>query len=180
MSETRGKIIEVAAVTLSVAYTWMYLKGYLPWGFIPAALGAGLFAYICWSKKIYAESFLQIFYVGLAGFGLLGYGNVLQVSMSLHIAMLSGAAITTMGLGMLLKRKSNSKLPILDAFTTVFSLVATWLMVNMVHENWLYWMVIDSVSIYLYAKRGLKLSSVLFLLYLLLAIDGYFEAISIF
>ena len=180
MSETRGKIIEVAAVTLSVAYTWMYLKGYLPWGFFPAAIGAGLFAYICWNKEIYAESFLQIFYVGLAGFGLLGYGNVLHVSMSLHIAMLSGAAITTLVLGMLLKIKTNSKLPFLDAFTTVFSLVATWLMVNMVHENWLYWMVIDSVSIYLYAKRGLKLSSVLFLLYLLLAIDGYFEAISIF
>jgi nicotinamide mononucleotide transporter len=180
MSETRWRIIEVAAVTLSVAYTWMYLKGYLPWGFIPAALGAGLFAYICWRKKIYAESFLQIFYVGLAGFGLMGYGNVLQVSMSLHIALLSGAAIVTAVLGWVLKSETDSKLPFLDAFTTVFSLVATWLMVNMVHENWLYWMVIDSVSIYLYAKRGLKLSSVLFLLYLLLAIDGYFEAISIF
>jgi nicotinamide mononucleotide transporter len=50
----------------------------------------------------------------------------------------------------------------------------------LVHENWLYWIVIDTVSIYLYAKRGLKLGSVLFALYLLLALDGYFEAIQIF
>jgi nicotinamide mononucleotide transporter len=53
-------------------------------------------------------------------------------------------------------------------------------MINLVHENWLYWIVIDTVSIYLYAKRGLKLGSVLFALYLLLALDGYFEAIQIF
>ena len=97
-----------------------------------------------------------------------------------HLILLSGAVIGTVVLGVILKKNTDAMLPFLDAFTTVFSLAATWLMINMIHMNWLYWIVIDSVSIYLYAKRGLKLSSVLFLLYLLLALDGYFEAISIF
>ena len=180
MFKMQPKLIEVAAVTLSVAYTWMYLKGYLPWAFIPAALGAGLFAYICWNKKIYAESALQAFYIGLAGLGIIGYGNDFQISGLFHLILLSGAAIGTVVLGVILKKTTDAMLPFLDAFTTVFSLAATWLMINMIHENWLYWIVIDTVSIYLYAKRGLKLSSVLFLLYLLLALDGYFEAISIF
>jgi nicotinamide mononucleotide transporter len=158
----------------------MYLKGYLPWAFIPAALGAGLFAYICWNKKIYAESALQVFYIGLAGLGLIGYGNDVQISGLFHLILLSGAVIGTVVLGVILRKTTDAMLPFLDAFTTVFSLAATWLMINMIHENWLYWIVIDTVSIYLYAKRGLKLSSVLFLLYLLLALDGYFEAISIF
>lgn len=180
MFKNKARLIEVAAVTFSVAYTWMYLKGYLPWAFIPAALGAGLFAYICWNKKIYAESALQAFYIGLAGLGIIGYGNDFQISGLFHLILLSGAAIGTVVLGVILKKTTDAMLPFLDAFTTAFSLVATWLMINMIHENWLYWIVIDTVSIYLYAKRGLKLSSVLFLLYLLLALDGYFEAISIF
>ena len=180
MFKMQPKLIEVAAVTLSVAYTWMYLKGCLPWAFIPAALGAGLFAYICWNKKIYAESALQVFYIGLAGLGLIGYGNDVQISGLFHLILLSSAVIGTVVLGVILKKTTDAMLPFLDAFTTVFSLAATWLMINMIHENWLYWIVIDTVSIYLYAKRGLKLSSVLFLLYLLLALDGYFEAISIF
>ena len=180
MFKNKARLIEIVAVTLSVSYTWMYLKGYLPWAFIPAALGAGLFAYICWNKKIYAESALQVFYIGLAGLGLIGYGNDVTISGLFHLILLSGAVIGTVVLGVILKKNTDAMLPFLDAFTTVFSLAATWLMINMIHENWLYWIVIDTVSIYLYAKRGLKLSSVLFLLYLLLALDGYFEAISIF
>jgi len=180
MFKNKARLIEIAAVTFSVAYTWMYLKGYLPWAFIPAALGAGLFAYICWNKKIYAESALQVFYIGLAGLGLIGYGNDVHISGLFHLILLLSAVIGTVVLGVILKKTTDAMLPFLDAFTTVFSLAATWLMINMIHENWLYWIVIDTVSIYLYAKRGLKLSSVLFLLYLLLALDGYFEAISIF
>ncbi len=180
MFKTKAQVIEIAAVTFSVAYTWMYLKGHLPWAFIPAAMGAALFAYICWNKKIYAESVLQVFYIGLAGLGLFGYGNNAPVSGLFHLVLISGAAVGTLTLAAVLARTTDAKLPLLDAFTTVFSLAATWLMVNMVHENWLYWIVIDTVSIYLYAKRGLKLSSVLFVLYLLLALDGYFDALSIF
>jgi len=180
MFKHKAKLIEIAAVTFSVAYTWMYLKGVLPWAFIPAALGAGLFAYICWNKKIYAESVLQVFYIGLAGWGLAGYGNGVQISEFFQFVLLACAVLGTIVLSVILKKTTDAVMPFLDAFTTVFSLAATWLMVNMIHENWLYWIVIDTVSIYLYAKRGLKLSSVLFLLYLLLALDGYFEAISIF
>ena len=122
----------------------------------------------------------RFFYIGLAGLGLIGYGNDVQISGLFHLILLSGAVIGTVVLGVILRKTTDAMLPFLDAFTTVFSLAATWLMINMIHENWLYWIVIDTVSIYLYAKRGLKLSSVLFLLYLLLALDGYFEAISIF
>ena len=103
-----------------------------------------------------------------------------QITLYTHAIWLSTATLGTVLLGMFLKHSTDAAMPYLDAFTTIFSLVATWLMINLVHDNWLYWIVIDTVSIYLYAKRGLKLGSVLFALYLLLALDGYFEAIQIF
>ena len=40
-------------------------------------------------------------------------------------------------------------------------------------ENWLYWLVIDSVSIYLYLDRGLYLTALLFVAYLIIAVFGY-------
>jgi len=179
-----AKFLEALAVVFSVVYTWMYLKGYLPGGYVAAGLGAGLFAFLCWEKKIYAESALQLFYIGMAVYG---YNLVLEdgtsahtLNIYTHVLWLTIATIGTVFLSLFLKHYTDAEMPYLDAFTTVFSIVATWLMINLIHENWLYWIVIDSVSIYLYAKRGLKLGSVLFVLYLLLALDGYFEAISIF
>ena len=41
-------------------------------------------------------------------------------------------------------------------------------------ENWLYWLVIDSVSIYLYIDRELYLTSALFVVYIIIIfIGGY-------
>ena len=40
-------------------------------------------------------------------------------------------------------------------------------------QNWHYWFVIDSVSVYLYASQGLWLTAVLFLFYLVLVVIGF-------
>lgn len=175
--------LEAVAVITSVMYTWMYLKGILPEAFIFAAVGAAAFTYLCYEKKIYAETALQIFYIGFAvyGFFLNQYMEEPMVwDEAMHIKWLSLNATLTFALGFYLKSKTESKLPFLDAFTTVFSLGATWMMINLIHENWLYWIVIDTVAIALYFKRGLKFGALLYILYLLLAIDGYFESISWF
>ena len=183
-NSVQSRFLEALAVVFSLAYTWMYLKGYLPEGYISAGLGAGLFAILCWGRKIYAESALQLFYVGMAvyGYNLISEDGISahHFSTYTHAILISIATLGTVLLGLFLKHSTDAEMPYLDAFTTIFSIVATWLMINLVHDNWLYWIIIDSISIYLYAKRGLKLGSVLFALYLLIALDGYFEAISIF
>jgi nicotinamide mononucleotide transporter len=40
-------------------------------------------------------------------------------------------------------------------------------------ENWLYWIVIDAISIYIYIHKGFYLTAILFLIYTLLAIIAY-------
>jgi nicotinamide mononucleotide transporter len=64
-------------------------------------------------------------------------------------------------------------LPIIDSFTTVFSVIATFMLTKKILENWLYWVVIDIVSVYLYFSRELHLTSLLFILYSIIAIFGY-------
>jgi nicotinamide mononucleotide transporter len=53
------------------------------------------------------------------------------------------------------------------------SLFATWQVARMVRENWLYWIVIDAVSLVLYAAQGLVLTAVLLAIYLVVAVAGY-------
>jgi nicotinamide mononucleotide transporter len=178
-------VVEIIAVTCSLLYTWMYLKGLLPGAYIPAAIGAGSFAVLCWKRKIYAESFLQVFYIAMAGYGawltlfVTTTESIVWVP-NQHLFYIIASAIGTLSLGLVLKKYTSSSIPFVDSFTTVFGVVATWLMIHLVHENWIYWIVINSVSIYLYYRRKLYLGALLFIVYLLLALDGYFEAITIF
>jgi nicotinamide mononucleotide transporter len=40
-------------------------------------------------------------------------------------------------------------------------------------ENWIYWIVIDIISIYIYIQKGLNLTAVLFMIYTILAFIAY-------
>lgn len=170
-------ILEIIAVISSALYTILYIKE-KEYCFLFALIGATLFTYLCYKKKIFAESFLQAFYVLMAIYGWLNWGVEFKentYSVELNLILLGCTTISMLIIGGLLKNKSSSKLPYLDSFTTIFSLTGTWLMVNFIHENWLYWMGVNTVSIFLYYKRGLKLSALLYLFYLYLAICGYFR-----
>jgi nicotinamide mononucleotide transporter len=64
-------------------------------------------------------------------------------------------------------------LPFLDALTTWGAIVTTYMVANKVLENWVYWFVIDSISIYLFISRGLYFTALLFFLYLFMIVIGY-------
>ena len=171
---------EGLAVLLSLGYTWGYLKGWTPWCFLPAALGAGLLAWLCWRRNILAEAALQLFYVAFAGYGTWLSSEAQDWTpqaepLSWHltaIALTTGATLVT---AWALQRWTRSAMHLTDAFTTVFSLWATWLMVQNHHANWAYWIAIDAVAIVLYAKRGLPFGAALYAIYLVMAVMGWFE-----
>ncbi len=69
----------------------------------------------------------------------------------------------------------GANLPYIDAFTTAFSVIATIMVAQKVLENWLYWIVIDVVYIFMYGHRGVYLFSILFFLYTVIAVVGYLK-----
>ena len=91
-----------------------------------------------------------------------------------HLTAIAITATLTSPRRWALKRWTRSALPLADAFTTVFSLWATWLMVQNHHANWAYWIAIDAVAIVLYAKRGLPFGAALYAIYLVMAVMGWF------
>jgi nicotinamide mononucleotide transporter len=77
--------------------------------------------------------------------------------------------------GYLLNSGTDAKLPYLDSFTTWASVVTTVMVARKVLENWVYWLVIDSVSIYLYIDRELYFTAILFAVYIVIIFFGWFS-----
>ncbi len=67
--------------------------------------------------------------------------------------------------------QTQASFPYLDAATTCFAVMSTFLVAKKVLENWIYWFVIDAVSIYLYVSKGLMLTAVF---YVVMVVFGYF------
>ena len=70
---------------------------------------------------------------------------------------------------------THAELAYLDSFTTCFAVMTTYLVAKKVLENWLYWIVIDAASIYLYLQKGYYPTVVLFAVYTGIAFWGYMQ-----
>ncbi|MEE2616263.1 MAG: nicotinamide riboside transporter PnuC [Bacteroidota bacterium] len=63
----------------------------------------------------------------------------------------------------------------IDIFTSGIFFTAMWLMANKKIENWIFWIIGDIITIPLYSYRGLGILSLQYLIFLILAIQGYYE-----
>ncbi len=122
----------------------------------------------------------QVFYLFMAFYGYYHWNKkeqslqISEWSISKHLFILIVGAILTFLMGFYFVTYTDSKIPIVDSFTTVFSIISTYMVTKKILENWLYWIVIDTVSVYLYFSRDLHLTSLLFIAYTIIAIAGYF------
>jgi nicotinamide mononucleotide transporter len=72
-----------------------------------------------------------------------------------------------------LGRLTGAAWPYLDTLVTGLSLLATWLTARAVLENWLYWFVVNLLSMFLYGSQGLVFVSLLYVAYFVIAIAGW-------
>ena len=129
------------------------------------------------------DGVLQIFYVILGIFGLYkwkystvkeGVPIVFSLPFISHLNAWLLALLSSFILVFLINFFLNPAFALLDSLTTVFSIWATWLLINRVYENWIYWIIINIIYIGLYYSQGGVLVSVLYAFYLLAAIGGLY------
>jgi nicotinamide mononucleotide transporter len=173
--------LELAAVALAVLYLLLAIRQNI-WCWAAAAVSTALYLFIMHAARLYAEAALQIFYLAMAAYGWYqwrrGGANHQGVEVStwpMRKHLIAALVVFTLVLisGGLLQRFSDAALPFADAFTTWGAVVATWMVARKILENWIYWFVIDAVSVYLYVSRELYFTSVLFVAYLVMIVFGY-------
>jgi nicotinamide mononucleotide transporter len=175
-------LIEYLAVLTSIAYAILASKNNI-WCWLFGVLSPALSMYALYFYfQLYAEVYLQVYYIAMAIYGYYTwkYGSSKHGSLAIstwkinkHIVTLFVGGVLSLLLGFILQRYTDAASSYLDSFTTVFAIIATFMTARRVLENWIYWIIIDSVSIYLYANRGGYLFALLFLAYTLIAIYGF-------
>lgn len=174
--------LEWLAFIASILYTLLAAKSNI-WCWWFGFLGAAFTLILCIQVRLFSESLLQVFYMAMAIYGWYTWKSldrrqlklpILQMHITHHLKVILAGVLLAIVMGYFFSH-FGAALPYLDAFTTGFSFIATWLIAWRYLQNWLYWIAIDAVSIYIYVDRGLYLLAILFVVYTLLAIYGFYK-----
>jgi len=184
-------LLELIAMVTALIYVVLAAKGNIYcW---PAALiSTLLYTFIFYDFYLWMDSLLQVYYMGMAFYGWYCWRqakndqlttkpitkyifSIQQWAMKTHVISIVLLAIASVLVGWLMEKYTPTDFPYLDSATTVFAIFATYLITQKVLENWLYWVVIDLLSIYIYVQKGLTPTAVLFVLYVILAVYGYIK-----
>lgn len=174
-------VIEGIGATLAIAYLLLALKqNKLCWfAWIASSI---LYLYVMYQAGLYMESLLQVFYLCIGFYGLSQWSKTINNNHNIHVDLWSiGNHISAISLiivlsflsGILLSNFSNAALPFIDAFTTWGAIVASYMVAKKILENWIYWFVVDFISVFIFASRGLYFTSALFVTYLIIIYFGY-------
>ena len=180
---------ELLAVILAIAYLLLAVReNVLCWLF--AFISTAIYTVLFWDVSLLMDSALNVYYMVMAVYGWYHWTHatatnratngeqtqklaVRSMSNQQHGVVICSVAVLSLISGYLLSEHSNAAWPYVDSFTTWASVVTTYLVTQKYLQNWLYWIVIDAVSVPLYIDRGLNLTALLFVAYIVIAVFGY-------
>ncbi len=140
---------------------------------------------IFWQAKLYQDFLLTGFFLAMNIYGWHAWLNPIaerNKKGELPISRSSGKLLIYIGIisliliffsGSIFWRFTDAALPYWDASTTVLSLSAMWMTTQKKIENWIVWFIVDVIATGIYAYKGIYLYSILYLVYLGLAVAGY-------
>lgn len=138
---------------------------------------AGVFLY-----KLYSDAILNLIYFLMAIWGIWSWTRSKDNSTHLevgkmrkrdHLIYIGLSILLSLPLAYVFSTYTDARVPWLDAITTAFALGATILTIFKLLDNWIYWIFIDLVYIGIYFSQGAYLFALLFVIYIILAIQGF-------
>ena len=171
--------LEVIAVIAAILYLLLAIRQHIAcWIF--ALLSTAIYIYLFAEARLYMEAVLNGFYFAMAVYGWVSWRHggdndlpVTSLGVRFHAMAITCIVFVAMANGWLLQHFTDAVFPYVDSLTTWAAIFATWLVARKLLENWWYWLVIDVVSIAIYWSRGLELTAILFVLYVIMIPFGY-------
>lgn len=153
-----------------------------------------VYVFVFFFSKIYAYMGLNIYYVAISiygfwqwtrksGTGTSGTGEAAATQEAILYRnmtprLFAGISFAILALFALLyyvlHHFTDSPIPVGDAFTTAVGIVATWMLARRIIEHWIFWIIVNCVSVYLYYLRGLYPTMFLYICYAVLAAIGLY------
>lgn len=175
--------LELTAVVTAILYLLLAIRQHIAcWVF--ALISAAIYVYLFIDARLYMQSVLNGFYFGMAVFGWYSWragGNksadlpVSSWSLPIHVQAVGAIIAIAAVNGFLLERYTDATLSFLDSLTAWAAIWTTFLVARKVLQNWWYWLVIDVTLVFVYWQNDLHLTSLLFVVYVLLIPFGLFS-----
>ena len=177
-------IIEIIGTLSGFIYLYFEIKQ-SKWLWPVGLFSALMYIYVFFVAKFYADMGLQFYYVLISIYGWIYWSRsnkqdkvelpVVSLQMSLFFKLLLASLFIYIGISFILVNYTDSPLPYWDSFTTALSIVATWMLARKILEQWLVWVLVDAVSMGLYVYKQLYPTAILFAVFTVLALYGYFQ-----
>jgi len=153
-----------------------------------SGLNVLLYGKIFYDARLYADMGLQAIFFAFCMYGWYAWtkgsekyeadASPLKVSKSKNVELLLGFFLAfpiALLIGYLLMSQTNADFPYVDSMLASMSIWAQLLQTRKKLENWYLWIAVDAVYILLYSQKELYISSLLYAVYLFLAIQGALE-----
>jgi len=174
--------LELVAFVLAIAMVVFNMR-VNPLGWPLAIVSSMLYFFLFWNSKLYGDASLQIFFVVIAFWGWWQWlrgtaddGSALRVrelGPRQRWQLLGVLAVAWPATGLFLKNFTDTDVPWWDAFPTAGSVLGQWLLGRKYVENWLAWIVVNVVSVALFAYKGLWLTVILYAVFVVMSVFGW-------
>ena len=174
--------LEITAVVLALAMVACNIQQ-IHWGWPLAIISSLMYFALFWRSRLYGDSVLQIFFAVVAFWGWFQWlrgrrpdGSPIKVSRLTQrglAAAVAACALLWPATGLFLKTYTDTDVPWWDAFPTATSLVGQFLLGRKYIENWPVWIVVNVVSVALFAYKGLWLTVGLYAVFIALSAVGW-------
>lgn len=154
------------------------------WNFPVALVMVTLTGVVLWNARLYSDAGLQIFFFIVNVIGWVLWARNQEAEGEIIVDRLgfarqclwTGSALLALALwGWVMARYTQASFPYWDASIAVLSICAQILMTRRYIENWHWWIVINMLSIGLYAVKGLYWFTALYIVFLGMAVWGLAE-----
>lgn len=160
----KDNLLSIASSITGVLYVILAAKGKLSAYFF-GCINCVLYAIVAWGQTLYGEVALNIlYYLPLQVVGFCIWRKHLDTTTETvkvrflgwkGRVLLGGSILVGTFLSGLLLKKLGDELPYVDAFTTVASVIAMTLTAGRYTEQWILWIAINALSIYMWWQRYL-------------------------
>ena len=180
-----GNYIELLGAILGFAYIFYSIRqSILTWPI--GLLTSALYVVVFFVSKLYADMGLQLYYVAISIYGWYEWirgdqalhmepVKVSRINAKLAVILSVVSFLLFLVIWYILKKFTDSPVPMADGFATALSIVATWMLARKILEHWLVWIFVDAFSVGLFFYKQLYPTVVLFIVYTVMAYIGYRE-----
>ena len=170
--------LEIVAVLSAILYLILVVKENI-WCWFFAFISTAIFIYLFYNVSLLSESILNIYYLFMAVYGWRQWhkknnqkpSKIQNWPLNRHIKIIGVSIILTPIIGYLMA-KLGASFPYLDAFVSILAVIATVMVAYKVFENWYYWLLVDTLSIYLFWQKHMYLTALLYVVYIALILLG--------